>query len=186
MALPYADGWLMRRLAARYGASTSDLVLFYSPIGPWGPLASFHPQRFWLDGCEWPSAEHCFQAAKFVHRPDLFAAIHAAKSAFDAKAIAARNKHLRPRNWHAVRDGVMRRANEAKFGSSARLMRILTNTATRPIVEVAHEDRYWGCGPDGSGTNRAGELLMELRAAQVRRGNRYSCANGTRRSSNGH
>ena len=32
------------------------------------------------------------------------------------------------------------------------------------------EGRYWGCGADGTGRNRLGQILMEVRDALRRRG----------------
>ncbi len=37
------------------------------------------------------------------------------------------------------------------------------NTGNCPIVENAPGDYYWGCGKDGSGKNKLGEVLMQVR-----------------------
>jgi len=37
-------------------------------------------------------------------------------------------------------------------------------TGDAELVEHSHNDRYWADGGDGSGQNRLGQLLMELRA----------------------
>ena len=36
---------------------------------------------------------------------------------------------------------------------------------SRALFENAPSDYYWGCGQTGTGKNRLGRLLMELRAA---------------------
>ncbi|MEQ9606295.1 MAG: NADAR domain-containing protein [Kiloniellaceae bacterium] len=46
----------------------------------------------------------------------------------------------------------------------AALAELLLSTAEEPIVENAPGDYYWGCGKDGTGLNRLGEILMETRA----------------------
>lgn len=33
------------------------------------------------------------------------------------------------------------------------------------LIEAAPGDYYWGCGVEGSGQNRLGQILMEIRAA---------------------
>ena len=37
------------------------------------------------------------------------------------------------------------------------------STGEREIVEFHERDKYWGNGGDGSGKNRLGVLLMEVR-----------------------
>jgi len=58
----------------------------------------------------------------------------------------------------------MRRALRAKFTQHPDLRTLLLGTGDEEIVENAPGDYYWGCGKDGSGKNRLGALLMELRA----------------------
>jgi len=62
------------------------------------------------------------------------------------------------------KDEIMLGALRAKFGQHEDLKRLLLGTGERKIVEHTKYDRYWGDGGDGSGRNRLGELLMQLRA----------------------
>ncbi|MRR38310.1 DUF1768 domain-containing protein, partial [bacterium] len=48
------------------------------------------------------------------------------------------------------------------------LKSLLLSTGNSALVEHTRNDRYWGDGGDGSGRNRLGHLLMELRE-QLRR-----------------
>lgn len=57
----------------------------------------------------------------------------------------------------------MRRALYAKFKQNPELRDLLLATGNALIVENAPGDRYWGCGKDGTGLNRLGILLVELR-----------------------
>lgn len=43
------------------------------------------------------------------------------------------------------------------------MLQKLLSTGTREIVEFSEKDAYWGNGGDGSGKNRLGVLLMEVR-----------------------
>ncbi len=166
MALPYADSRLLNVLAERYGVRRSELVLFYMPYGPFGFLASCQRARFSLDDQEWQSVEHYFQAAKFAAHAVLFDEVRTARDPWLAKAIAGRNRHQRLANWHQVRDQVMRRAYVARFAADRRAMRLLMATRLRPVVEVSLLDRYWGCGADGKGMNRIGEIVMSIRKSR--------------------
>ena len=59
----------------------------------------------------------------------------------------------------------MRDALRAKFSQHPDLKAMLLATGTAEIIEHTANDRYWGDGGDGTGKNRLGELLMELRTA---------------------
>ena len=62
-----------------------------------------------------------------------------------------------------MRDAVMWVALAAKFRQHADLRQRLLATGEIELVEANPEDGYWGDGGDGSGANRAGHLLMEVR-----------------------
>ncbi len=51
-----------------------------------------------------------------------------------------------------------------KFQTHAALTEMLLATGDEAIIENAPGDYYWGCGKDGSGLNRLGEILMAVRA----------------------
>jgi ribA/ribD-fused uncharacterized protein len=51
-----------------------------------------------------------------------------------------------------------------KFQTHPDLAELLLSTGDEPIVENAPGDYYWGCGKDGSGRNRLGQILMDVRA----------------------
>ncbi len=48
--------------------------------------------------------------------------------------------------------------------ASAQMRELLLGTGLRPLVEAAPTDNYWGCGRSGSGRNRLGQLMMQVRA----------------------
>jgi ribA/ribD-fused uncharacterized protein len=57
-----------------------------------------------------------------------------------------------------MKDGV-----KLKFTQNPKLLELLLSTKNRTIVEHTVNDSYWGDGGDGSGQNRLGNILMELR-----------------------
>ena len=69
------------------------------------------------------------------------------------------------RDWESVKDNVMREALRAKFTQHPQLQSLLLETGDAVLVEHTTNDGYWADGGDGTGKNRLGILLMELRAA---------------------
>ena len=63
----------------------------------------------------------------------------------------------------AIKDDVMRRAVLQKFQTHDEIGYILLETGDELIVENAPGDYYWGCGKDGTGKNKLGLILMEVR-----------------------
>ncbi len=138
-------------------------IYFYSAREqPYGCFSNFSAHGFELDGSYWRTSEHFFQAAKFAgtEHADL---IRQAKS----PTVAARMGRSRQRplraDWETVKDDMMRRAVQRKFETHADIRAVLLGTGTEPIVESAPNDYYWGCGTDGSGQNKLGQILMEVR-----------------------
>lgn len=50
-----------------------------------------------------------------------------------------------------------------KFSTHSDIREMLLSTGDEELVEKAPTDYYWGCGKSGTGRNRLGVLLMEVR-----------------------
>ena len=138
-------------------------ILFYSTRDPhYGCFSNFSPHPFDLGGRVWPTSEHYFQSQKFAGTEHEEAVRQAASPMIAARMGRSRSRPLR-RDWDRVKDDVMRRAVLRKFETHAALRAVLLATGDEPIVENAPHDYYWGCGADGSGRNRLGQILMEVR-----------------------
>jgi ribA/ribD-fused uncharacterized protein len=115
-----------------------------------------------MAGNVWPTVEHYFQAQKFAGT-EHEEAIRLAKSPM----VAARMGRSRARplrgDWERVKDNIMREALAAKYTQHAGLRSLLLSTGDAELVEHTANDRYWGDGGDGTGKNRLGQLLMEMR-----------------------
>ena len=137
-------------------------ILFYRLNEPFGEFSNFSPHPFELKGKRWPTSEHYFQGQKFAgteHEED----IRLAKSPMIAARMGrSRQRPLRA-DWEAVKDEIMREALRAKFTQNPQLRSLLLGTESAVLVEHTTNDCYWGDNGDGSGKNRLGELLMELR-----------------------
>lgn len=129
---------------------------------PYGCFSNFSAHGFVLDELYWQTSEHYFQAQKFVGTPYL-EKIRQLKTPKDAANLGRdRSLPLRP-DWEQVKDEVMRRAVLQKFSTHAEIREILLATGNESIVENSPFDYYWGCGKDGSGKNKLGQMLMEVR-----------------------
>lgn len=137
-------------------------IRFYRVNEPYGEFSNFAPYPFELKGKVWPTSEHYFQAQKFAGT-DHEEAIRLTKS----PTVAARMGRSRERplraDWETVKDEIMREALRAKFDQHPTLRSLLLKTGDAELVEHTKNDRYWADGGDGTGQNRLGELLMELR-----------------------
>lgn len=144
-------------------------IRFYRPKEPFGELSNFSPYPINLKGRTWPTTEHYFQAQKFAGT-EHEEAIRLAKSPMIAARMGRSREHpLRP-DWEQVKEEVMREALHAKFSQHPSLVSLLLSTGDSVLIEHTANDRYWADGGDGSGRNRLGQLLMELRTALRRAG----------------
>jgi len=137
-------------------------IRFYRLNEPYGEFSNFSPHPVELKGRVWPTSEHYFQAHKFFES-DHEEEVRLAKSPVIAARMGrSRERPLRP-DWETVKEDVMREVLLAKFTQHPNLRSLLLGTADAEIIEHTKNDNYWGDGGDGSGRNRLGQLLMELR-----------------------
>ena len=113
-------------------------------------------------GKTWPTSEHYFQAQKFAGTPDE-EEVRLAKSPMIAARMGRSRKRPLRKDWESVKDSIMHEAVLAKFTQHADLREILLGTGDAKIVEHTENDGYWGDGGDGSGRNKLGQILMDLR-----------------------
>jgi N-glycosidase YbiA len=141
-------------------------------------FSNFYPAPFTIDGELWATAEHYYQSHISLD-PDYRAAIRAATHPGQAKRLSldprkarktrrqswffGRRDKIRP-DWDAVKLGIMRTALAAKFGQNPELAARLVATGDAELIEDSASDAFWGLGRDGTGENRLGRELMELRA----------------------
>ncbi len=128
----------------------------------YGFLSNFAAAPVQIDGVLWPTTEHFYQAQKF-HAPTWREQIRQAATPGLAKELAWSPDAARRDDWDAVRDDVMLIALRAKFSQHADLRARLLATGNAHLAEHTVNDRYWGDGGDGSGVNRLGQLLMQVR-----------------------
>lgn len=137
-------------------------IRFYRVEDNYGEFSNFAPTPIVLKGTTWPTSEHYFQAQKFAGHPDEEAIRQAESPAEAARMGRERTRPLRA-NWETIKESVMREALYAKFTQHEALRAKLLSTGDALLVEHTDHDAYWADGGDGSGKNRLGVLLMELR-----------------------
>jgi hypothetical protein len=129
---------------------------------PYGCFSNFSAHGFMLDELYWATSEHYFQAQKFIDTP-YREKVRQTKTPKDA-ANMGRNRSLPLRaDWEQIKDDVMQKAVLQKFRTHADIQEILLVTGDEVLVENSPIDYYWGCGKDGSGKNKLGQILMEVR-----------------------
>jgi len=126
-------------------------------------LSNFYPAPIDIEGVQWPTVEHFFQAQKFPGDPVLQEKIRGAATPASAKRLGrTRSPHFRS-DWEQVKESVMLQGLRAKFSEGA-LRATLKATGTAELVEAAAWDSYWGTGRNGKGLNRMGAALAQVRS----------------------
>jgi ribA/ribD-fused uncharacterized protein len=122
-------------------------------------LSNFWPAAVVLDGIEYPTVEHAYQAAKTLDR--------AARECLRSEPRPGQVKRLgrgllQREDWAQVKLEVMANLLRQKF-EHAELRNRLLATGTRQLVEGnTWGDTFWGVCR-GEGQNWLGRLLMEIR-----------------------
>ena len=137
-------------------------IKFYKVNDDYGFMSNFAPYPFSDGGKIWPTSEHYFQAQKFLV-PQIQEKIRQIVSPMDA-ALEGRNRQnpLRP-DWEEVKDKVMLQALRMKFSQNTEIAKGLVATGDAILIEHTRNDGYWADGGDGSGKNKLGLLLMQVR-----------------------
>ncbi|MGD0044065.1 MAG: NADAR family protein [Isosphaeraceae bacterium] len=140
----------------------SEVINFYAVGDNYGCFSNVSPHPIVLKAKTWPTSEHYFQAQKFAGTPNEEEVRQATSPMIAARMGRSRKRPLR-KDWEAVKDRIMHEAVLAKFTQHAELRATLLSSGNATIVEHTEKDRYWGDGDDGSGRNRLGQILMQVR-----------------------
>jgi N-glycosidase YbiA len=139
-----------------------SIIKFYHVNKPYGYFSNFSPHPIFIENMDWATVEHYFQASKF---DDIILRkkIQQLDSPMKA-AIEGRNKsHSLRLDWEFIKEEIMKKALSAKFLQHPNLRVELLKTLDSVLIEDTINDNYWGNGGNGSGKNRLGILLMEVR-----------------------
>jgi len=140
-------------------------IYFYKVNEPYGCFSNFSPHSICMQGKDWQTVEHYYQAQKFIGTKDeeVSPIIQAAPTPEEAAALGRdRTRQVRA-DWEYVKTEVMRQAVLKKFMTHPDIQAILIATDDLLIVENSPKDYYWGCGKDKTGDNHLGKILMSVR-----------------------
>ena len=153
----YGDG--KRRASGSTGAIT-----FYDRGSPYYEFTNFYPAPFTVEGKTWPTSEHYFQAQKFVGTPymEIIRKLSTSREAFQITRDPTVSQWKRE-DWEDVKDDIMLNALTCKFTQHASLGKKLSKTSDKWLVEHTANDSYWADGGDGTGQNKLGQFLMQVR-----------------------
>lgn len=140
-----------------------SIIRFYRVNEKYGNFSNFAPSRIFIDGENWTTVEHYFQANKFDDE-SLRSKIKKFESPMKAANEGRKRKHALIKDWEEKKETIMFKGLMAKFLQNPNLKKELLQTGTMLIVEHTKNDDYWGDGGDGNGLNRLGLLLMEVRS----------------------
>lgn len=130
----------------------------------YGCFSNFAYYGFELDESWWPTSEHYYQSQKFITTDKEWCEkIKQVKTPKEAANMGRDRTHLLRPDWEEVKDEIMYKAVLKKFQTHQNIREILLSTGDELIVENSPVDYYWGCGADGSGKNKLGQVLMAVR-----------------------
>ncbi len=123
-------------------------------------LSNFWPAAVTLDGVEYPSVEHAYQAAKFAKTSQVRVAILGAPTPSAAKRIGRR--YPARGGWEDDKLAVMLDLVRQKFRDADLRGRLLGTGDAELIEGNWWGDRFWGVSR-GAGENNLGKILMRVR-----------------------
>ena len=139
-----------------------NTIRFYKTGDAYGCFSNFSDHSIIIDGVEWRTSEHYFQAMKFLDSK-LQNRAKEIKSPMDVAIFGRdRNLPLRP-DWEQVKDDIMRKAVFSKVTQNQDVFDTLMNTGNDHLVEHTKNDSFWADGGDGTGKNMLGKILMKVR-----------------------
>ncbi|KAI0002454.1 hypothetical protein BJV74DRAFT_600172 [Russula compacta] len=139
-------------------------ICFYHRGKPYFEFTNFSLHSMEYDGKIYATAEHLYQAFKFMKTDQTLAElIRTQPSARAARREAGfQRAHQRP-DWFDVNVEAMDVVLQAKFTQHDDLQEKLLETGNRELIEDSPDDGFWGRGSDGRGRNELGKALMRLR-----------------------
>ncbi|MFV8817039.1 NADAR family protein [Haliea sp. E17] len=125
-------------------------------------LGTHSRHSFELEGREWPSVEHYYQAMKFESAEEQEKIRRAAHPRKARRMGRSRLRRIR-RDWDKVKRVYMTRAVWTKCNTYPAIAEKLLATGDQNLMENSQYDYYWGCGRDRRGYNHYGQILMNVR-----------------------
>lgn len=147
-------------------------IKFYTTKDKWGCFSNFSRHAVKVDGIEYMTSEHYYQAQKFATTDPAYAKKIAEAPAPKVAAELGRAKRepAMRADWDQVKDDIMRKVVRLKFKQHPSCRKTLFSTGEDELMEDTSTsgDAYWGYTSYndgvGVGKNMLGKILMEVRA----------------------
>lgn len=137
-------------------------IFFLKIAEPYGCFSNFSKHPITVNGKEWKTTEHYYQAQKY-NDPDLQEKVRLSASPWVAAQIGRDPSLPLRKDWEEVKEKIMKEALWYKVSQHTDVKDTLLSTGNNEIVEHTPRDHYWADGGDGSGKNRLGVLWMMIR-----------------------
>jgi ribA/ribD-fused uncharacterized protein len=139
-------------------------ILFYNRGEPFYELTNFweDAQTILIDGKQWRTTEHYYQASKFKSEK-LIERVRMLATPREAFEFGRKHANELRADWRHVNLAIMLKALRCKFYQNATLAALLKSTADAELVEHTANDAFFGDAGDGTGENHLGKLLMKVR-----------------------
>ena len=125
-------------------------------------LSNFYPSTIVYKGVTFPTVEHAYQAAKSTDPNDL-----EMFSKMKTPSMAKQQGRCVPirEDWDKIKTNIMTTLVLRKFWDND-LAQLLRATGTQELIEGnTWGDCIWGQCPIGTGENKLGKILMNIRRA---------------------
>ena len=147
----------------------SEEIRFCTPTGKYwflSPLAEF-PIKMSVDGKDYvfPTVEHYYQAMKFYASDKRFDTILKLKNPDDARLLTKTPEYKinRRKDFDTNKFQIMEKGLWAKFIQNANAAELLKSTGNAILIKSCPMCYKCGFG-EGSGMNRIGNVLMQIRS----------------------
>ena len=141
-------------------------VKFYKVTDEYGFLSNFDRRAIFRDGLIWPTAEHAYQAYKFLD-PALRENIRREENPNNAKALAYEYQQNVRHDWDDIKIPVMHSILKGKISQYPELKEKLLGTGRAELTEITETDLFWGRSASGQGHNYLGKTWMFLRQSYI-------------------
>lgn len=171
---------------------STEAIRFYTGYKQYGKFSNYYVIKggFSWRNHTFESAEHAFQFAKFYYNGaskdslEYAQIIRDATTPNKARILGIQqikggypwvkelnmiiDKYIKlgvkiDPNWNNLRYSIMKSILEQKFSQNTVCKNLLLSTGNKILIEHTPRDKYWGDGGDGSGENKLGEILMNVR-----------------------
>ncbi len=135
------------------------ITFFLGTFSCFDPFSSYMVE---IGGVLYPTAEHAYQAGKFLHNRDIHDTILRVTSPMYAKQLSHQYAHLKDPQWEEKKVEYMQHIFEQQLLQHPAIREVLEKTGDTELIEGNTEDEFWGVGA-GSGQNYIGKCWMNLR-----------------------